>query len=87
MSLINELLRKYKKVHFSLIDPTTQKPEEAGKIAKLCEKFGTNAIMVGGSTVRDRKNVYNTVNAIKKNVTLPVILFPNSAKSVSKNFD
>lgn len=87
MNLIEKLLKKYYKIHFSLIDPVTQSPDEAGKIAKICNKYGTNAIMVGGSTIRNREIVYDTIEAIKKNVDLPVILFPNSAKAISENLD
>lgn len=87
MSLIDELLQTYKKAHFSLIDPDNQSPKEAGEIANICEEYGTNAIMVGGSTVKDRKRVYDTIEAIKQNVKLPVILFPNSAESISENVD
>lgn len=87
MSLINELLQKNKKIHFSLIDPRNQEPKKAGEIAKICENFGSNAIMVGGSTVNSRELVFNTVKAIKENVKLPVILFPNSAESVAENLD
>jgi len=35
MNIIEELLQKYKKLHFSLIDPDKQTPEEAGKRAEL----------------------------------------------------
>jgi len=87
MSLINELLQTYEKAHFSLIDPESQTPEEAGRIAKICEESGTNAILIGGSTVRNRNRVYDTVEAIKKNVNLPTILFPNSAESISGNVE
>lgn len=87
MNLVDDLLQKYKKLHFSLIDPDKQLPEEAGRRAKLCMEYGTNAIMVGGSTVRNRKMVYDTIEAIKKKVELPTILFPNSANAVSKNAD
>jgi phosphoglycerol geranylgeranyltransferase len=85
MNLINELIQKYKKLHFSLIDPDSQSPEEAGKTAKVCEEFGTNAILVGGSTVNNRKLMYDTIEAIKHNVKIPIILFPNSAESISEN--
>ncbi len=87
MTLINELLKKYNKLHFSLIDPDSQPPEEAGKRAKACEEFGTNAILVGGSTVKDRKLMYDTVDAINRNVKIPIILFPNSAESISQNIE
>lgn len=87
MTILDQLLKKYRKAHFSLIDPDKQEPEEAGKRAGICENYGTNAIMTGGSTVRDRKSVYDTIEAIKKNVRIPVILFPNSAESISENAD
>ena len=85
MSLIDELLQKYNKIHFSLIDPDSQAPGETGQIAKICEEYGTNAIMVGGSTVSSRQLTYDTIESIKRNVKVPVILFPNSAESISKN--
>ena len=79
-------IRKGRK-HFSLIDPDKQKPEEAGKIAAICQKYGSDAIMVGGSTVRGNKIVYETINEIKKNASLPVIIFPNSASMIAENAD
>ena len=84
---MHKLLQKNKKIHFSLIDRDTQDPKEAGRIAKVCKNYGTNAIMVGGSTIKNRKIMFDTVEAIKKNVKLPVILFPNSANSISENLD
>jgi len=85
MNIIEELLQKYKKLHFSLIDPDRQTPEEAGRRAKICEGYGTNAIMVGGSTVKDRSIVYDTVKVIKESVEVPTILFPNSADIIPEN--
>ncbi len=87
MSMIDDLLQQNKKLHFSLIDPDKQAPKDAGEIAKICENYGTNAIMLGGTTVRSRKLVYDTVAAIKGNVDLPTILFPNSALAISENAD
>ena len=87
MSLIQELLQKNKKLHFSLIDPDSQTPKIAGEKAKLCEEYGTNAIMVGGSTVNDKNIVHDTIDSIKEKVKLPIILFPNSAKTIPENVD
>ncbi len=81
-----ELLGK-KKMHFSLIDPDKQLPKEAGRIAKICEEYGSDAIMVGGSTVPDRETSYKTIEEIKKNSKLPVIIFPNSADTIAPNAD
>ncbi|KAA0012408.1 MAG: phosphoglycerol geranylgeranyltransferase [Thermoplasmata archaeon] len=74
------------RLHFSLIDPDKQSAQEAGKMAYLCEKYGTDAIMVGGSTV-DGKMVYDTIKEIKKNCSLPTIIFPNSADALVENAD
>jgi phosphoglycerol geranylgeranyltransferase len=87
MNIIEDLLQKYKKLHFSLIDPDKQTPEEAGKRSEICAKYGTNAIMVGGTTVKDREIVYDTIRSIKEHVKVPTILFPNSADAVSENAD
>jgi phosphoglycerol geranylgeranyltransferase len=87
MVLIDELLKQHKCLHFSLIDPENQTARKAGIRAGLCQRYGTNAIMVGGSTVTEQQRVYDTVNEIKKNTDLPVILFPNSARAISKNAD
>ena len=76
-----------KKLHFSLIDPDKQKPEEAGILAKIAEDAGSSAIMVGGSTIVSSKQVDETVLAIKNQISLPVILFPSSAKHLSKYAD
>lgn len=87
MSDIGEWVKKYKKLHFSLIDPDKQPPEEAGRKASICESYGTNAIMVGGTTVSSRKMVYDTVAEIKKRVNIPIILFPNSGRFLVENAD
>ncbi len=87
MNLIQNLLRKNKKLHFTLIDPEDQSPEDVGVIAKECESYGTDAIMIGGSTVKDKNVVYNTVEAIKRAVRIPTILFPNSADIIPENVD
>jgi len=80
-------LTKKKKLHFSLIDPDKQEPEDAGKIAKTVTEAGSSAIMVGGSTIRSQKQVDDTVKAIKENTSLPIILFPSCAKFLSKYAD
>jgi phosphoglycerol geranylgeranyltransferase len=43
--------------------------------------------MVGGSTLSSQKQVDETVQVIKKNSDLPVILFPSGAKFLSKYAD
>jgi len=81
-----ELMGK-RKLHFSLIDPDKQSPAIAGNLARKCEEYGSDAIMVGGSTVPDRETAYRTIEEIKKNSCLPVIIFPNSANTIAENAD
>ena len=76
-----------KKLHFSLLDPDKQSPDAAGSIAKIAEEAGSSAVMVGGSTLSSQKQVDDTVKAIKKISSLPVILFPSGAKFLSKYAD
>ena len=42
---------KTRKIHFTLIDPDEQTPEEALEIATQAIEGGTDGIMIGGSTV------------------------------------
>ena len=42
---------KTRKIHFTLIDPDEQTPEEALEIATQAIEGGSDGIMIGGSTV------------------------------------
>lgn len=89
MSIGDSLIRqtKKKKMHFALLDPDKQSPQVAGEIARTVTDAGSSAIMVGGSTLLYQKQVDATVQAIKENSNLPVILFPSGAKFLSKYAD
>jgi phosphoglycerol geranylgeranyltransferase len=75
------------RLHLTLIDPDNQEPVEAGNMASLAAEAGTDGIMVGGSTAISREGFDDTILAIKNNTSLPVIIFPTSASSLSKNAD
>ena len=75
------------KLHFVLIDPDDTSPDEASKIAELCENVGVDAIMVGGSTGAEGNVLDDVVKAIKESSSLPVILFPGSHGGISKYAD
>jgi len=83
---IHEKLEK-KKLHFVLIDPDDTSPEVAGKLARVCEELGVDAIMVGGSTGAEGEVLDNVVRSIKDNSSLPVILFPGSHGGISRYAD
>jgi phosphoglycerol geranylgeranyltransferase len=76
-------------LHFSLIDPDPfrQSPSKAAKMAKLAEQSGTDAILVGGSTAFDQVYVDKTIELIKKDIHVPVIIFPGGFSNVSKKAD
>ncbi|MFX0096310.1 MAG: geranylgeranylglyceryl/heptaprenylglyceryl phosphate synthase [Candidatus Hodarchaeota archaeon] len=72
--------------HLTLIDPDPahQTPSQAGQLANLATKAGSDAIMVGGSTSLD---VDETVTAIKDQTEVPIILFPGNITGISKHAD
>lgn len=73
--------------HLTLIDPEKQPPEKAGLIASDVAAAGTDGIMVGGSTRAGGKLLDDTIIEIKKNTSLPVILFPASEAGISSHAD
>ena len=85
-NVIGKWVAKKSRLHFTLIDPEKQTPTEALKLAAYARDNGSNAIMVGGSTIAGEV-VDETVEAIKEVVNIPVILFPSAAGGVSKHAD
>lgn len=84
------LLNKIKKegaAHLTLIDPEKVSLKTAAEIAWQAEKAQTAAIMVGGSTITSTQQLENTVEAIKKAVKVPVILFPNNITGICRYAD
>ncbi|MDO5849217.1 MAG: geranylgeranylglyceryl/heptaprenylglyceryl phosphate synthase [Methanobrevibacter sp.] len=89
MAIVEEQIKeilKTRKIHFTLIDPDEQTPEEALNIAKLAIEAGTDGIMIGGSTVNN-EDVDNTCKILSENVDVPIIIFPGNTSSVSKYAD
>lgn len=82
---INETLNDHK-LHFTLIDPDEQTPEEAAVIAQQAQKANSDGILVGGS-ITDQDDLNLTVKAIKESTDLPVVLFPGNISGVSKYAD
>ena len=82
---INETLQDHK-LHFTLIDPDEQSPEEAANMAEAAQKANSDGILVGGS-ITDQDDLNLTVKAIKENTDLPVVLFPGNISGVSKYAD
>ncbi len=89
MKVMDYILKKLEseKIHMGLIDPDEQSPEDAGKIASLLEDSSSDAVMVGGSTGVGVEVVDETVKHIKENVSIPVVLFPTSAGTITPRAD
>jgi len=89
MKVYTQILKKLEKekLHFTLLDPDYDSAEKVAKMAEKAEKVGTDAIMVGGSTGLSLEMVDKVVRQIKTRCSLPVILFPTNAGTLSPNAD
>jgi phosphoglycerol geranylgeranyltransferase len=74
-------------LHMTLIDPDKTKNINYVEIAREAEKGGTHAIMVGGSTIASNLDIDKCVKEIKKNIDIPVILFPNGTVGITPAAD
>lgn len=70
-------------IHLTLIDPDSQPPEEAARIAAGATAGGTTAILVGGSVGVGGRGLECAVQEIKDSTSVPTIIFPSDAGSVS----
>jgi len=86
MAFILKLLGEKGVLHFTLIDPDKQTPEAAGGLAFQAEGFGSDAIMIGGSTAGHEVTDKVTA-AIKSKSKLPTILFPSTAACLTSHAD
>jgi len=82
-----EKIADEKTIHMTLIDPEKITPSQASVVAKNSKNSGTAAIMVGGSTFSSQAHLDAVVQAIKKTVDLPTILFPNNENGISRYSD
>lgn len=74
-------------MHVTLLDPDPQKMKNLDKKIRELERFGTDAILVGGSTNVNRQFLDKCVKRIKNNSSLPVILFPGGLNGISPYAD
>jgi len=78
-----------KALHMSLIDPdlTFQTLNSIKRTARYAHDAGTDAFMVGGSTIADQISIDKVVLGIKEESDRPVIIFPGNVNAFSKNAD
>ncbi len=72
---------------FMQLDPPNFDPETSGKIAKIAEENGVNALAVGGSVGAQGRILDDSIKRIKENSSIPVILFPGNIATLSSNAD
>ncbi len=85
-SILQKNIEKHGCIHLALFDPE----KSAKNLRTTCmalEKFGTTAIMVGGSTVTSTQELDYTIRSIKDSCALPAILFPNGLSGLSRFAD
>lgn len=80
-------LKKDGALHFTLIDPDDVELDNIPNLVNIINKSGSDAIMVGGSTVVDQMYLSDVVTSIKNHTKLPVILFPNNISGITKVAD
>lgn len=85
-SVYHRLLSGKPKKFAVLIDPDKSSPDEAASLAALCQKAGTDLILVGGSLIT-RDVFERCVSAIKSSCDLPVILFPGTIFQLASDAD
>lgn len=83
--LYNSLFNTDKKKLAVLIDPDKQSAKKLAFISEKSEKDGADFFLVGGSLVST--SLDETIEIIKQNSNLPVILFPGSILQISNKAD
>lgn len=90
MGRIEEMLRskcKSETLCFVLLDSEMLDPLKAAMVAKDAEDSGADVILIGGSSVIDQIELNDIIKVIKKNVSIPIILFPGNITGVSPYAD
>jgi len=84
---IEHLITKNGAIHLTLIDPDKVSVKDAITTAKIAEKVGSSAILVGGSIGVTSHEVDQIVKSLKKTVKLPIIIFPGSISNLTPYAD
>lgn len=74
-------------VHFTLIDPDKSPGRTAAKIARGAVDLGSDVILLGGSTGISREVMGAAATAVKAEVKVPVVIFPEGPGSLTSDAD
>ncbi|MCS7094747.1 MAG: geranylgeranylglyceryl/heptaprenylglyceryl phosphate synthase [Thaumarchaeota archaeon] len=73
--------------HLTLLDPENVQAEVMRNLVESAESQGTDAFLVGGSTIYSREAYDEAIKTIKSSTDRPVIIFPNNVNAVSRYAD
>ncbi len=82
-----EQIEKNGTIHITLLDPDRVDIETFVKLGEYAEECGTSAIMVGGSLGVNESMLDEYVKELKRNISIPIILFPGNIASVTRYAD
>ncbi|MBN2188739.1 MAG: geranylgeranylglyceryl/heptaprenylglyceryl phosphate synthase [Chitinispirillaceae bacterium] len=77
---------KGRRQYWILLDPDDFQPVEGGRIAAEAEAAGAEAVLIGGSLLHTR-SFDAFVKAVKRSVSVPVMLFPGDSSQLSASAD
>lgn len=85
---IADNLKKYKSIHFTVIDPNDhENGTKCNEIIKNANDAGTDAILIRPSPGISPLTIKRCASKIKEYTQLPVILLPTNISDISKEFD
>lgn len=81
-----DIINRKGAAYLVLIDPDKTKDDKLAEFVKYCELSGVDGFLIGGSLMING-DLQETINIVKKNCSLPVIIFPGSVNQVLPNAD
>lgn len=83
---INQIITKKGAAYFILIDPDKLPIDKTKEFVQHCEKSGADGFLIGGSLMING-DLDKSINEVKDNCNLPVIIFPGSVNQLSPKAD
>ena len=83
---LQDTIAKKGAAYFILVDPDKLPLDNAPEFAKHCEQAGVDGFLVGGSIIMSG-NLYECIDKLKSNCSIPVITFPGGAEQITPNAD
>ena len=90
MSVYKQIMEKYErkeKQYWILLDPDDFSNKDAAQIVKTAQEAGVSAVLIGGSLIQNDGDLRDFIAEIKRNSSIPVILFPGDASQIAENAD